>query len=216
MLANTTSRSKTKRITRTEFIAICIDACAVATQPALGAENVWVAEVADGVSGCPHAYADGRATGEKLVADGVAACGDAAREAYGGGGEHAEAFVDDGAEVWKGIYSLKIEISVRLEALPDLLSKAIEDVLVLWSCEKIEEAGEEASCCFCSSDDEERAVDDYFVFVQIALVLLLHDVVQEVAMFAVLLLHSLQDLLAAVVQMLEPCLRNVSGYAPLQ
>jgi hypothetical protein len=91
----------------------------------------------------------------------------------------------------------------------------VKNMPVRLSCDEIEEARKKPCCGFCPSDDEQRTIHNHLAEVQVAFVLLFHDVVEEVAVIS-LRFHALEDLLSAIIEVLLSSLGDMGWNTPLQ
>jgi hypothetical protein len=88
-------------------------------------------------------------------------------------------------------------------------------MLVLLAADQVKEARQETSSGLCSCNNEECAIHNNFAQVQVAFILLLHDIVKEIAVIS-LGFHALENLLSAIVKVLLSSLGDTRWDTPLQ
>lgn len=88
-------------------------------------------------------------------------------------------------------------------------------MLVFLARYEIEQPGKKTCGRFRTRNNEESAVHNDFAKVEIALVLLLYYIIEEVAVITVLF-QSFQNLFSAVIKMFFSCFRDTSRNAPLE
>ena len=109
---------------------------------------------------------------------------------------NAKSFIQTGLEVWQLLLDVVLgQLVLVLECGADFVAELF--VLVLVPDQSCEQAGEQVCSRLATSDNEQSAIDNDLVFLQIVLSLLLQDVPDEVPVFRLTLLRKTTENLFA-------------------